>query len=151
MISNITEMTRYALNASASSLLLLDEENKELLYNFEDGPLGKQFRQLQMNKQPGFGGWVIRNGKPLIVKDINKDERFDKFKDEVAGLVMRSVICAPLIINEVVIGVLEVLNKLDGNDFNENDLQTMVRLATTAALTIENVRLNESSLYSNQD
>ena len=66
VISNITEMTRYTLNTSASLLLLLDEENKELLYNFVDGPLGKQFRQLQMNKQLGICGWVIRNGKPLI-------------------------------------------------------------------------------------
>ena len=148
VISSITQMTRYALNASASSLLLLDEENKTLLYKFADGPLGKQFRRLQMNKQLGIAGWVIQNGKPLIVKDVSEDERFNKFKDEVTGLVTRSVICAPLVIHGAVIGVIEVLNKLDGNDFNEHDLQTLVGLATNAALTIENIRLNESLLYS---
>ena len=51
VISNITEMTRYALNASASSLFLFDEEDKELLYNYSDGPLGKQLRSLQMDKK----------------------------------------------------------------------------------------------------
>lgn len=151
VISNITEMTRYALNASASSLLLLDGENKELLHNFVDGPLGKQLRQLQINKQFGIAGWVIQNGKPLIVKDVTKDERFNKFKDEVTGLVPRSVICAPLIVNDVIIGVTEAFNKLDGNDFSERDLLTLVRLATNAALTIENIRLNESLLYSYKD
>ncbi|MFC1902207.1 HD domain-containing phosphohydrolase [Chloroflexota bacterium] len=148
VISNITEMTRYALNASASSLILLDEEDKELLYNFVDGPLGKQLGRLQMNNQTGIYGWVIRNGKPLIVKDVNIDERFSEFKYEVSGLVTRSVICAPLVIHGVVIGVIEVLNKLDGNDFDEHDLLTLVQLATNSALTIENVRLNESLLYS---
>ena len=148
VLSNITEMTRYALNASASSLLLLDERNKDLLHNFSDGPLGKRFRQSHMNKRNGIVGWVLRNSKPLIVKDVNKDERFGEFKDEVTGLVTRSVICAPLVMKDAVIGVIEVLNKLDGNDFDEHDLQTLVRLATNAALTIENVRSNESLLYS---
>ncbi len=151
VISNITEMSRYTLNSSASSLLLLDRENKELLHNFTDGPLGKQLRQLQINKQLDIAGWVIQNGKPLIVKDVNKDERFNKFKGEVTGLVTKSVICAPLIVQGVVIGVIEAFNKLDGNDFSERDLLTLVRLATNAALTIENIRLNESLLYSYKD
>jgi len=151
VFSNITEITRYALNASASSLLLLDEENKELLYNFSDGPLGKQFRRLHMNRKLGIGDWVLRNGRPLIVRDVDKDERFSEFKDEVTGLVTRSVICAPLVIKGTVTGVIEVLNKLDGNDFDEHDLGTLVRLATNVALTIENVRLNESLLYSYKD
>lgn len=151
VISNITEMTRYALNTSASSLFLLDEENKELLYNFSDGPLGKQFRRLQMNEQLGIGGWVLQHGKPLIIRDVNKDERFSKFKDEVIGLVTRSIICAPLVIQGAVVGVIEVLNKLDGNDFEDHDLLTLVRLANNVSLTIENVRLNESLLYSYKD
>jgi putative nucleotidyltransferase with HDIG domain len=151
VISNISEMTRYALNASASSLLLLDGENKELLHNFTDGPLGKQLRQLQMSKHRGIAGWVIQNGKPLMVEDVNKDGRFNKFKDEVTGLVPRSVICAPLIVHGAIIGVIEVFNKLDGNDFSEHDLQILVQLATNAAFTIENVRLNEGLLYSYKD
>jgi HD-GYP domain-containing protein (c-di-GMP phosphodiesterase class II) len=148
VISSITQMTRYALNASASSLLLLDEENKTLLHKYADGPLGKQFIRLQVNEQIGIAYWVMQNGKPLMVKDVSEDERFYKFKGEVTGLETRSVICAPLVIHGAVIGVIEVLNKLDGNDFSEHDLVTLVGLATNAALTIENIRLNENLLYS---
>jgi HD-GYP domain-containing protein (c-di-GMP phosphodiesterase class II) len=148
VISSITQMTRYALNASASSLLLLDEENTTLPYKFADGPLGKQFIRLQVNEQLGIARWVIQSGKPLMVKDVSEDERFNKFKGEVTGLETRSVICAPLVIHGAVIGVIEVLNKLDGNDFSEHDLVTLVGLATNAALAIENIRLNENLLYS---
>ena len=151
VISNITEMTRYALNASASSLFLFDEEDKELLYNYSDGPLGKQLRSLQMDKKLGVGGWVLRNGKPLMIRNVDRDERFSEFKDEVVGLVARSVICAPLVKEGAVIGAIEVVNKLDGNDFDEHDLLTLVRLAANVALTIENVRLNERLLYSCKD
>lgn len=148
LFSSISQMTRYALNASASSLLLFDEYNTELIYKFDDGPLGKQLRRLQMGKNLGIAGWVVQNSKPLIVQDINRDERFNKFIDEVIGLVMRSVICAPLIVKNKVIGVIEVINKLEDVIFNDYDLQTMVAVANTAALALENVRLNENLLHS---
>lgn len=148
LVASITQMTRYALNASASSLLLFDEKNQELLFKFADGPVGKQLRRLRLNKQSGIAGWVARNGKPLIVNDANNDQRFDISIDEITGFVTKSVICAPLIIHRKVIGVIEVVNKLDGADFSENDLQTLTAVANTAALAIENVRLNESLLNS---
>jgi HD-GYP domain-containing protein (c-di-GMP phosphodiesterase class II) len=148
VIATINEMTRYALNASASSLLIFDSENNAITYKFTDCPLGKQFNQLQTVKELGIAGWVIKTGEPLLVKDVSQDERFNKFKDEVSGIVARSVICAPLIFQDTLIGVVEALNKLDGNDFNEQDLQTLAGLTNAAALTIENVRLNENLLYS---
>ena len=151
VISCITKITRYTLNASASSLLLLDDENKALLNKNTDGPLGTQFRQFPLNEQLGVTRWVIRNGKPLIVKDISGDENSNESKDEVAGVVPRSVICVPLVIKGKVIGAIEVLNKLDGNNFNERDAQTLAGLANNAALTLENIRLNEDLLYSYKD
>jgi len=151
VISCISQMTRYALNASASSLLLLDEENKAALNKYADGPLGKQFRRFHIDTLLGITRQVIRNGKPLIVKDMSSDENSNDSKDEVAGVVPRSVICVPLVIKGKVIGAIEVLNKLDGNNFNERDMETLAGLADNAAMTIENIRLNESLLYSYKD
>jgi len=148
VISCITQMTRYALNASASSLILLDEEDKALLNKYADGPLGKQFQRFHLTKQLGITRWVIRNGKPLMIKDISQDEDSNNIRNEVAGVVPRSVVCVPLVIKGEVIGAIEVLNKLDGNNFNEHDAQILAGLANNAALTIENIRLNEDLLYS---
>jgi HD-GYP domain-containing protein (c-di-GMP phosphodiesterase class II) len=44
------------------------------------------------------------------------------------------------------IGVLEVLNKLDGSDFDESDIHVVVPVATTAAMAIENTRLHQTIL-----
>ncbi len=151
VISSITQMTRYVLNASASSLILLDEENKALLNKYADGPLGKQFQRFHLQKQLGITRWVIRNGKPLILKDINKDEDSNNTRNEIAGVVPRSVVCAPLVMKGEVIGAIEVLNKLDGNNFNEHDVQILTGLANNAALTFENIRLSEDLLYSYKD
>jgi HD-GYP domain-containing protein (c-di-GMP phosphodiesterase class II) len=143
-------MTRHSLNATASSLLLIDEEKQELLFKFADGPVGKQLRlrRLPINKQSGIAGWVARNGKPVIANDAGQDPRFNRSVDELTDFVTKSIICAPLILRHKVIGVIEVLNKANGSDFNKQDLQILLGVATTAALAIENVRLNDNLLNS---
>ncbi len=145
--STILQVARYALNASASSLILFDDQNKRNPYRFSDGPLGREVIRLTSREQIGIANMAIQNGKTLKVNAIDEDSRFGRFKGEVAGVLVRSAICVPLILNNSVVGVIEVLNRLDGNDFNDTDLATMDGLAAGTRLTIENVRLNESLLY----
>jgi len=90
-------------------------------------------------------------GKPLILKDISQDESSINVRDEIAGVVPRSVVCAPLVIKGKVIGAIEVLNKLDGNNFNEQDTQVLAGLANSAARIIGNIRSNEELLYAYKD
>jgi HD-GYP domain-containing protein (c-di-GMP phosphodiesterase class II) len=151
LISSITQMTLYALSASASSLLLLDEEKAGVVNRYSDGPLGKKYSRAYLSNQAGVSSWVMKNGKPLLVRDITKDERFNKNAEDIAGLVVRSVACAPLVIQGKIAGAIEVLNKLDGNDFNEDDLRVLVGLTSNAALTLEKVKVNEDLLYSYKD
>jgi HD-GYP domain-containing protein (c-di-GMP phosphodiesterase class II) len=148
VISTINEMTRYALNASASSVLFKDDANSDVINKVIDCPLGTQFLQAHVIKEQGIAGSVLQNGQPLLIKDVAQDTRFAKFKNEVPGIVARSVICAPLVFQGSVFGVVEALNKLDGNDFTDQDLEALVRLAAGHALTIANVRANENLLYS---
>ena len=99
-------------------------------------------------QQLGIAGMVVQTGKSLKVNAIDEDARFGRFKGEVAGVLVRSAICVPLILNKKVIGILEVLNKLDGNDFTDRDLVTMDGMAAGTTLTIENVKMNENQLLS---
>ncbi|MFA5308929.1 MAG: HD domain-containing phosphohydrolase [Dehalococcoidales bacterium] len=148
VIATINEMTRYALNAAAATILCRDEENNAVINQFTDCPLGKQFIQVETVKELGIAGTVLQHPQPLLVKNVAQDARFSQCKDEVPGIVARSVICAPLIFRGAVIGVVEALNRLDGNDFNEQDLETLTGLANGHALTIANARANENLLYS---
>jgi HD-GYP domain-containing protein (c-di-GMP phosphodiesterase class II) len=150
VISSFNEIIRYALNASASSLVLLDSEKKEI-NKYADGPLGNEFVRIPMNEQADTGRWLLQIDKPLIINEINRDEYNVRFIDDVTGLKTRSIVCAPLIISGRVMGIIKALNKLDGNDFNDHDLQTLVGLAANIALTIKNMQLNESLLYSYKD
>ena len=100
LVKQIIRMIQSTLNASASSLLLFKDKEQELIFEFAYGPVGRALRRTRLNTISGIAGWVARNGKPVIVNT-------------------KSLICVPLIINHQVIGVIEVLNKLNGDDFIE--------------------------------
>ena len=146
LVERIIRMTQRTLHATASSVLLLDEQRQELLFEVVEGQAGKRLKQIRLSARSGIAGWVAQHGKPLIVNDVSKDPRFNRNIDDITGYVTRSIICAPLIVYSKIIGVIEVLNKIDGSAFSNQDLETLVSVASTAAISIENVRLNQTVL-----
>ncbi len=144
IIPEIVTTTRQALKAAASSLLLINEETQQLLFEFADGVSSGTLQHVRLDMQSGIAGWVARHGVPLIVNDVASDPRFFGDIDKATGFVTRAVMCSPLVAGGRVIGVIEVLNKLDGSDFDERDLQTLTAVAATAAIAIENSRLHQS-------
>lgn len=144
LVEQITQMTQHTIKASASSVLLLDEEKQELFFDVAEGKVGEALKQVRLSTQSGIAGWVARHGKPLIVNDVTKDERFDKRVDEATGFTTESIMCVPLVMQRRTIGVIEVVNKLDGSDFSEQDLEILVSVGSTAAMAIENTKLHQS-------
>jgi HD-GYP domain-containing protein (c-di-GMP phosphodiesterase class II) len=143
LFEQITQMIQHVLKASASSVLLLDEEKQEFVFEVAEGAVGEELRQVRMSIQYGIAGWVARHSRPLIVNDVTKDRRFFGELDKVTGFVTKSIMCTPLASRGEVIGVIEVLNKLDGSDFNDQDLETLTAVASIAAIAIENSRLHK--------
>jgi hypothetical protein len=148
LINCIMRMTHSALCSSASSLLLLDEKTQELYFRFADGPVGQQLKRLHISRQSGIAGWIVRNARPLVVNDAEKNANFYKMIDNATGFQTKSIIGVPIIISDKVIGVIEVLNKADGTNFTKQDLRVMLGVAATAAMTIETTRMNTNLLNS---
>lgn len=144
LINEIVPMTKQALRAAASSVLLLDEEAQELYFEFADGDVGEALKQTRISADSGIAGWVAHNRKPIIVNNVAEDRRFFRGVDQVTGFVTRSIMCAPMLSQGRTLGVIEVLNKLDGSDFDGQDLEVLVSVASTAAMAIQNARLHEA-------
>ena len=142
LIASIMKMIHDTVDASASSLLLLDKENRELYFRSANGPVGQQLKKLHIDRQSGVAGWIVRNGKPQIVNDPVKNRYFYENIDKATGFKTRSIIGVPIIINGETFGVIEALNKRDGADFDNRDLKIMQGLAKTIAIALEDARLN---------
>jgi len=144
LLEQITQMTQHTFRASASSVLLLDEGNDELYFDVAEGEAGNTLKRIRLDSRSGIAGWVAHHRRPLIVNDVARDKRFNKQVDDTTGFVTRSIICVPLVVHRKTMGVLEVLNKVDGSDFDEEDLETLTAVASTAVMAIENTRLQQS-------
>jgi HD-GYP domain-containing protein (c-di-GMP phosphodiesterase class II) len=143
LIGQITCMAQSALKASASSVLLLDEKKHELYFEVAEGTVGHKLRRIRINADSGIAGWVVRNGRPLIVNDVSRDVRFNQNMDKTTGFNTRSMLALPLRVHEKLVGVIEVINKCDGSGFTDTDLEVITPVASIAAITIENTRLHE--------
>ncbi len=150
LVAQIVRMTEQALKASASSVLLLDEEKRELVFEVAEGEVGQNLERVRISIHSGIAGWVARHGKPLIVNDVARDKRFCKEVDMATGFVTRAIMCAPLVIYGKLIGVIEVLNKRDGTDFTDQDLEALEAVASIAAMSIECKKAEEALRASEQ-
>jgi HD-GYP domain-containing protein (c-di-GMP phosphodiesterase class II) len=146
MLEQIISMTQHMLNAEAASILLFRNNTNELYFEVASGPVGRALRQVKLNTQYGIAGQVVRTGKPLIVNDVSRSANFHKIIDDTTGFSTRSLVCAPLTVHRKILGVIEVLNKRDGSVFDEEDLESVVSVAKTAAMAIENTRLHDTVL-----
>jgi putative nucleotidyltransferase with HDIG domain len=138
IIAGIISLTQSSMSPGASTLVLLNHDSKkELYFQFAIGPAAKQLKRLHIGRQSGIAGWVIRNGKPMLVNNPERNRGFYKLIDGATGLRTKNAVAAPLISKGAVIGVIEALNKADGTAFSKHDLDTIKDIANSASITIE--------------
>jgi C4-dicarboxylate-specific signal transduction histidine kinase len=72
---------------------------------------------------------------------VREDPRFYSKIDKESGFETKSILCVPLKAKTKLIGVLEVMNKIDDTPFTEEDMLVLPIFAYQAAMAIENGRL----------
>jgi signal transduction histidine kinase len=141
LLSDTMQLAADVIDAGAASLMLIDEEHEELVFEVSHGSRSKMLRQQRIPLDEGIAGWVARNGYPVIVNDARTDPRFSHRVDVRTGFLTQSIAAVPLKIKGRIIGVLEVLNKYSGAGFNQEDVRLMSSIAAQAAIALENARL----------
>jgi signal transduction histidine kinase len=131
------------LDASTGSLLIWDPTENSLIFAVTEGGAGEgeTLKLRRMSANQGIAGWIFTHRQPAIVEDVSKDERFFKGIDESLGYRTSSLVGVPLMTKGEMIGVIEVLNKKSGEEFNKQDVDTLSALAGQAAIAIVNARL----------
>lgn len=129
------------MKAEAGSLLLVDEEKGYLFFEVALGEHEDDIKKVTLNLGEGIAGWVAKHGQPLIVNDPERDDRFFRGIDERIDFKTRNIICVPVKARGRVIGVLEAINKENGENFNEEDLSLFSSLADQVAIALDNARL----------
>lgn len=135
------EAAIHLMKAEAGSLLLLDEEGKNLFFEVALGDKGESIKKMVLDLKKGVAGWVAQTGEPLRVNHPEKDPRFFKEIDERIGFKTRNLLCVPVRVKDRILGVLEAINKKGGEDFDDEDLSLFISLANQVAIALDNARL----------
>jgi signal transduction histidine kinase len=144
LLNEILRSAVQIMDAAAGALILLDSETDELVFAVIAGGGGVALLEHRMKKDEGIAGWVVTHGQPVIIDDVAQDERWYRKIQKDTGFLTSSLICVPLTYKGSVIGALEILNKLSGGEFDEDDLDLLTTLAHQSATAIENARLYQS-------
>jgi sigma-B regulation protein RsbU (phosphoserine phosphatase) len=136
----ITDGACQALECERASLFLYDEKRREL---YTRVTTDLEIHEIRTSIDAGFNGWVGRNKRALNVSDPASDERWNASIDRQTGFQTRAVLAAPLISprDERLLGTLELLNKKNGQAFDQADENVLLAFAAHAAVSLERVEL----------
>ncbi|OGR82008.1 MAG: hypothetical protein A2636_07130 [Elusimicrobia bacterium RIFCSPHIGHO2_01_FULL_64_10] len=145
LLKKISNTAEKLTQAEASSVMLLDDNKEYLYFKTAGGEKGSYIKTIKIPIQHGIAGWVARQAEPLLIEDVTQDPRFSAaLADDKSGFKTRSILCVPMIFQDEVIGVMEVLNKradAPGGRFTEDDRDILSSLSGFAAASIVNSKL----------
>jgi signal transduction histidine kinase/DNA-binding response OmpR family regulator len=128
----------------ASSLWLLDGTSQHLAVLANVGTPNDTLSQFKVPVGKGFVGHVARSGRWLYTNDVENHPLHYRLVDTVTGFTTRSILCVPLLSRGQVIGVLQLLNKLDG-DFDDRDVERAISIGAAVAIAVTNALLYQEA------
>ncbi len=137
LLQSIVEAAGRIFGGAAASILLIDEEKRVLVFRVSYGASDKNLIGMSFPLGQGIAGYVAMTGQPIAISDVRRDARFNQSFAESTGYVPRSILATPLLAGERVIGVMEVLDKIDSASFGMQDMELLGIFAKQAALAIE--------------
>jgi GAF domain-containing protein len=148
LIQRILELLADILQVEKTSLMLLNPESGELRIKAAKGLTPYVIQNSVRKVGEGIAGWVAKEGKPLLIKDVQHDEQFSE-SAFFHQYTTKSLVCVPLNIGERVVGVLSANNHTSGKPFDEKDLYLATIFSHLLLLTIQNAQLqfNREKFY----
>ena len=145
LLNRITNAFKEVLNTEDASIMLYNEE-EDKLYFYQLTNLADEIvlKEVILKMGEGIAGYVAETKESLIVNDVQKDGRHDKRADKSTGKTTKNLIAIPVKYQERFIGVMEGINKIEG-DFNEVDLKLALSFGNIAAVALENAKLHEET------
>ena len=141
LLDRILESALASIGAHDGSLLLVDEETNELAFVVVFGEVRDLLAGHRIALGQGIAGWVAANREAVMIDDVHFDPRFSAAIDQTFEFRTQSMLAVPIIYADQVLGVIQALNKIDGEEFNEGDLALLGVVAQLAAAAIVNIWL----------
>ncbi len=141
MLQRVIDLTVRHLNATGGSVILFDDQRRVSDYILQRDNLAEGEAQTIVGRvlSEGFAGWVLRHGRGDIINDTADDARWLTYLNQ--PYQARSVMAAPILRHENVLGIITINHAAKPNFFNADDLSLLNAIAGQAVIALENARL----------
>ncbi len=138
LLKSIVEAAARIFGARASSILLVNEEEEALEFRVTTGEADHDLVGTKFPYDKGIAGYVFMTGQPIATSNVREDKRFNQDFAKSTGYVPNSILATPLISSDDrVIGVMEVLDKIDATSFDLKDMELLGLFAQQATMAID--------------
>jgi len=137
LLQQIVDSARDLTDADGASILLMESDNK-LRFAAACGPDARLLEITEVPLDNSLAGWVVKNRQMLIVEDVLSDPRYFAIQSVDPT---QSLLAAPMLFGDQVIGVLESVTTKARHSFTPEDIETIETLASIAAVAVQNARL----------
>jgi len=145
LLNSIVETAAKIFGAAAASILLVNEAEEALEFKVSFGSADHDLVGTKFPYDKGIAGYVFMTGQPIATSNVREDKRFDQDFAKSTGYVPNSILATPLISSDDrIIGVMEVLDKIDEASFDMQDMELMALFAQQAALAIDQSQQTET-------
>jgi GAF domain-containing protein len=137
LLQSVVDVARAIFKARASSILLLDTETDELVFEAAADEASESLIGKRFPSSTGIAGFVLVSRQPLVIEDVLTDPRFSRETAESTGFVPKGLMAVPLLHEENVLGVLEVLDRPRDARFTLAEMELLGLFANQAAIALD--------------
>jgi PAS domain S-box-containing protein len=133
------------IGSEGAVILLMDSEKDDfftLSSAYDDQDTLLRTREIRFSKDELAATQVVETGKPVVIHKPSEQPALYKKRDEKLGHTTRNLLEVPLRGQNRIFGVVGAINKKEGI-FEDADVETLMMIAGTVALSIENARVSE--------
>ncbi len=147
VLGRLMALAQEVTGAEASSVLLYNPARQVLEFSLaenerlRDGQAGQLLKPFELALGQGLAGWVAKERQSVIVADVTADPRFYPGPDRSTGFTTRCILCVPVLYNQELLGVIEVLNPKGRGCFDADDQAILESFASLAAVAVIRSRL----------
>jgi hypothetical protein len=114
----------------SSGAAWLAVEGEVLRFKAASGPHALMLKDLRMPADAGIAGWCVRRKSAISARDPYQDDRFYRSVDEVTGFRTDSLVAVPGVVDGIVLGCLELVNRVGAPSFSRADMVTAETVAS---------------------
>lgn len=144
LLNRVVQVAADVCGSEEASILLYDPVKNVLYFEAATNLEEYQMHGFTVPVESSLAGWIVTNRQPLNLADAQQDDRLFRETANITKVATCSLLGVPLIDKNTVVGVLEAINKRQG-EFNQDDLLILSALGAQAAVAIQNARLFQQS------